>query len=65
MGFEKVYERFINCDLCGRLTRGRIWDNEPSIARCGSCHAPMSEGSFVYRAESKETMGGWSACSKN
>jgi len=65
MEFKRVYERFINCDFCGQSTRGRIWDCEPDVVRCGSCRFPMSEGRFVNLAQGEKEAGGWQACPKN
>lgn len=65
MEYRQVYERFINCDFCGRLTRCRIWDDEPDVMRCGSCHIPLSTGSFTHSPENKKAKGGWATNTKN
>ena len=64
MEFKRIYDDFINCDFCGRLTRGRTWDDEPEIIRCGCCHTPLSVGSFEHYPEAKKNKGGWKACAK-
>ena len=28
----------VECDFCGQLTRGRVYDDEPNLVYCGSCH---------------------------
>ena len=39
INYQQVYEKHIDCDFCGAMTRGRIWENEPGVIKCGACHA--------------------------
>lgn len=36
--YKRHHPAFIECDFCGSLTRGRIYDVEPETVRCGACH---------------------------
>ena len=36
-GFRQVYDRHIDCDFCGAMTRGRVWDSAPGVVKCGAC----------------------------
>ena len=47
VNYTQVFHRFVNCDFCGVYTRGRIWDDEPDVIRCGACEYPLSGGVFV------------------
>jgi len=38
MHYIKLYEKFVDCDFCGQQTRGRVYDDEPEKAYCGSCN---------------------------
>ena len=49
--YHRAYERFINCDFCGAMTRGRIYETEPDVTRCGSCSYPLSEGTFYGKTK--------------
>ena len=53
MNYTQVFHRFVNCDFCGVYTRGRIYEDEPEVIRCGSCHYPLSEGVFVAKEKSQ------------
>lgn len=46
---RQVLRDYQTCDWCGAMTRGR-YSNEPDILRCGACHYPLSEGSFIVQA---------------
>jgi len=36
--YENFYEEYIDCDFCGQMTRGRVYDDKPNQVYCGSCH---------------------------
>lgn len=40
--FERHYSDFIECDWCGRATRGRIYSEDPLKVRCGSCNRTIA-----------------------
>ena len=41
--YERYYKEYINCDFCGQQTRGRVYDDEPEKAYCGSCNRVIVE----------------------
>ena len=41
-GFRQVYDRHIDCDFCGAMTRGRVWDDAPGVVKCGACGGELS-----------------------
>lgn len=43
MNYIKLYEKFVDCDFCGQQTRGRVYDDEPEKAYCGSCNRVIFE----------------------
>ena len=49
--YQQVWSHHRNCDFCGALTRGRRFDSEPDVIRCGACHFPLSEGRFEVKAQ--------------
>lgn len=38
----KFYRDYIECDFCGQLTRGRVYDGCQEIV-CGACNSVMFE----------------------
>ena len=40
--FVRFYKDYIECDFCGQLTRGRVYEDSQEIV-CGSCNASMFE----------------------
>jgi len=36
--YNQYYNKHIECDFCGQMTRGRIWSEDPYKIKCGSCH---------------------------
>ena len=42
MDYIRYYEKHIDCDWCGRQTRGRIYKNRTDVS-CGSCHRQLKE----------------------
>ena len=42
MEYIRYYETHIDCDWCGRQTRGRIYKNRTDVS-CGSCHRQLKE----------------------
>ena len=40
--YVRFYRDFIECDFCGQLTRGRVYEDSQEII-CGSCHATLWE----------------------
>lgn len=53
--YERYYERFIECDFCGGMTRGRIWRNEPTKVKCGSCHHVLTEKGTEHETSANNT----------
>jgi hypothetical protein len=41
--YERHYDEYIECDLCGQQTRGRIYDDARSKVVCGACHGELLE----------------------
>ncbi len=41
--YEQYYDRHVECDFCGQMTRGRIWAEEPTKVKCGACHHVLTE----------------------
>jgi len=39
--FKRYYEDYVTCDWCGKQTRGRIWEEEPDVVKCGACHKEL------------------------
>lgn len=40
--YVKFYRDFIECDFCGQLTRGRVYDGCQEIV-CGACNSVLFE----------------------
>ena len=40
--YVRFYRDFIECDFCGQLTRGRVYEDSQEIT-CGSCHSTLWE----------------------
>lgn len=57
MNYTQVFHRFVNCDFCGVYTRGRVWDDEPDVIRCGGCGWPLSAGEFVGKEKAEADRG--------
>jgi hypothetical protein len=49
--YQQVWSHHRTCDFCGAMTRGRRFDAEPNVIRCGACHFPLSEGRFEIKAQ--------------
>ena len=49
--YQQVWSYHQTCDFCGAMTRGRRFDAEPNVIRCGACHFPLSEGRFEIKAQ--------------
>ena len=37
------YPDLIECDFCGRYTRGRIYYDDPDSVKCTSCHLELTK----------------------
>lgn len=48
--YEQHYERHIECDFCGAMTRGRIWEDDPKNIKCGACHNVLFEKGTDHEA---------------
>lgn len=35
--YSEHYSHFVECDLCGHQTRGRVYVEEPEVVYCSSC----------------------------
>lgn len=35
--YNRYYNNFVECDFCGQLTRGRIYEKKKTEVRCGAC----------------------------
>jgi ribosomal protein S27E len=40
--YVRFYRDFVECDFCGQLTRGRVYEDSQEIT-CGSCNATLWE----------------------
>ena len=38
--YLRYYDKHIDCDWCGRQTRGRIYEGRTDV-KCGSCHKEL------------------------
>lgn len=43
MNFLRHYDKYIDCDWCGAMTRGRIYKEEPTYVRCGACDRELKK----------------------
>jgi hypothetical protein len=39
--FTTHYEDLTMCDLCGHHTHGRVYEDQPDVVWCDSCHRPL------------------------
>lgn len=39
--YEEHYKQFVECDLCGHQTRGRVYLDEPDVVYCSSCSGAL------------------------
>ena len=56
--FVRFYRDYIECDFCGQLTRGRVYEDSQEIV-CGSCNSSMfefetSEEQIVFEIDDDE-----------
>ena len=51
MDYIRYYEKHIDCDWCGMMTRGRIYKEDPTHVRCGACDRELKE---INKKEAKE-----------
>lgn len=43
--FKRYWPEYNSCDFCGRQTRGRVYETDPTQAVfCGSCHRTLIDG---------------------
>jgi len=42
MKFVRFYRDYIECDFCGELTKGRVYEDSQEII-CGSCNSVLFE----------------------
>lgn len=40
--FVRFYKDYVECDFCGQLTRGRVYDGAQEIV-CGACNSSIYE----------------------
>lgn len=40
--FVQIYAKHIECDFCGQLTRGRVYQGS-NVVVCGACNKPLME----------------------
>ena len=40
--FVRFWPEHIECDFCGALTRGRVYEDSAEVS-CGACHSVMYE----------------------
>jgi hypothetical protein len=57
--YVRFYDDFVECDFCGQLTRGRVYEGSQKIT-CGACHTPFFEfhtepGMITLELEDGET----------
>ena len=43
--YVQIYDRHIECDFCGQLTRGRVYKGT-NVVVCGSCNKPLMEYNY-------------------
>ena len=41
--YKRYYKDFVECDLCGSHTRGRVYNHARSKVVCGSCGGMLLE----------------------
>ena len=39
--FTPYYDKHVACDMCGQMTRGRVYTLAPELVLCGSCNKPI------------------------
>lgn len=44
--YEEHYGSFVECELCGHQTRGRVYVDEPEVVYCSSCNGPLVGNPF-------------------
>jgi len=57
--YVRFYDDFVECDFCGQLTRGRVYEGSQQI-ECGACGTPFFEfyteaGGITLELENGET----------
>lgn len=54
MNGKSHYPELIDCDFCGRATRGRILPDDPDSVKCTSCHMELTKVSDSVVVEGGE-----------
>lgn len=57
--YVRFYDDFVECDFCGQLTRGRVYDGAQQI-ECGACGSAFFEfftesGGINFEADDGES----------
>jgi hypothetical protein len=52
---KAYWEEANECDLCGRFTHGEVFEDQPDVVWCDSCHLPLI-GNPVSVAEGKQQL---------
>ena len=39
--YEHHYPKHVECDMCGQMTRGRVYRKAPDLVLCGACNKPI------------------------
>ena len=56
--YTQHYSRHIECDFCGQMTRGRVWEDDPTKVKCGACNGVLFEKGTN---DEKSTNNSWAA----